>query len=76
MKTVTAMATSGFYVKAVIASEAKQSIAAKEVWIASRSLSSGAHSRDPLARNDEPKPLSRSQNSRLIDGDASSIIEL
>jgi hypothetical protein len=23
------------------------------VWIASRSLSSGAHSRDPLARNDE-----------------------
>src|SRR6266496_1237116 len=25
-----------------------------EEWIASRSLSSGAHSRDPLARNDEP----------------------
>jgi hypothetical protein len=25
-------------------------------WIASRSLSSGAHSRDPLARNDEKKP--------------------
>jgi len=24
-------------------------------WIASRSLSSGAHSRDPLARNDGPK---------------------
>jgi hypothetical protein len=24
----------------------------KERWIASRSLSSGAHSRDPLARND------------------------
>jgi hypothetical protein len=23
------------------------------LWIASRSLSSGAHSRDPLARNDE-----------------------
>jgi hypothetical protein len=23
-------------------------------WIASRNLSSGAHSRDPLARNDEP----------------------
>ena len=23
-------------------------------WIASRSLSSGAHSRDPLARNDDP----------------------
>jgi hypothetical protein len=28
-------------------------IAAREIWIASRSLSSGAHSRDPLARNDE-----------------------
>jgi hypothetical protein len=25
----------------------------KKEWIASRSLSSGAHSRDPLARNDE-----------------------
>jgi len=37
----------------VIASEAKQSIAPQaEEWIASRSLSSGAHSRDPLARND------------------------
>jgi hypothetical protein len=38
----------------VIASEAKQSMDAKEEWIASsRSLSSGAHSRDPLApRND------------------------
>jgi hypothetical protein len=23
------------------------------IWIASRSLSSGAHSRDPLARNDD-----------------------
>jgi hypothetical protein len=37
----------------VIASAAKQStypLAAP--WIASRSLSSGAHSRDPLARND------------------------
>jgi hypothetical protein len=32
----------------------KQSIYPRvEVWIASRSLSSGAHSRDPLARNDE-----------------------
>jgi len=39
----------------VIASAAKQSRAAKKVWIASsRSLSSGAHSRDPLApRNDD-----------------------
>jgi hypothetical protein len=27
-------------------------------WIASRSLSSGAHSRDPLARNDEPQQKS------------------
>jgi hypothetical protein len=27
-------------------------MAAKKEWIASRSLSSGAHSRDPLARND------------------------
>jgi hypothetical protein len=34
----------------VTASEAKQSIAAKRDWIASsRSLSSGAHLRDPLA---------------------------
>src|SRR5215207_3040138 len=32
----------------------KQSIARQaDRWIASRSLSSGAHSRDPLARNDE-----------------------
>jgi hypothetical protein len=40
--------------EAVIASEAKQSTPAKKRWIASsRSLSSGAHSRDPLApRND------------------------
>jgi hypothetical protein len=30
----------------------KQSIDATEAWIASRSLSSGAHSRDPLVRND------------------------
>ncbi|MGH6702225.1 MAG: hypothetical protein ACRECG_02300, partial [Bradyrhizobium sp.] len=27
-------------------------VATKKEWIASRSLSSGAHSRDPLARND------------------------
>jgi hypothetical protein len=31
----------------------KQSILSRHPWIASRSLSSGAHSRDPLARNDE-----------------------
>src|SRR6267143_3907756 len=30
----------------------KQSILCAARWIASRSLSSGAHSRDPLARND------------------------
>jgi hypothetical protein len=32
--------------------EAIQLSSRKESWIASRSLSSGAHSRDPLARND------------------------
>jgi hypothetical protein len=37
----------------VIASAAKQSIFLfAAAWIASWSLSSGAHSRDPLARND------------------------
>src|SRR5690349_6086811 len=37
----------------------KQSIAPQvEAWIASRSLSSGAHSRDPLARNDEQPQFS------------------
>ena len=37
----------------VIASAAKQSMLQQAAeWIASRSLSSGAHSRDPLARND------------------------
>ncbi len=30
----------------------KQSRLSLQLWIASRSLSSGAHSRDPLARND------------------------
>jgi hypothetical protein len=30
----------------------KQSSPWLQLWIASRSLSSGAHSRDPLARND------------------------
>jgi len=38
---------------AVIASAAKQSMPRRgDKWIASRSLSSGAHSRDPVARND------------------------
>ncbi|HMI16445.1 MAG TPA: hypothetical protein VK526_08835, partial [Bradyrhizobium sp.] len=42
--------------KFVIASEAKQSSFKPGArWIASRSLSSGAHSRDPLARNDESR---------------------
>ncbi|KRQ94697.1 hypothetical protein [Bradyrhizobium valentinum] len=41
----------------VIASAAKQSIYPDaEMWIASRSLSSGAHSRDLLARNDVDGP--------------------
>jgi len=34
-------------------SATKQSIFPGLAWIASRSLSSGAHSRDPLARNDD-----------------------
>jgi len=34
---------------------------AYERWIASRSLSSGAHSRDPLARNDSPLTQNNSQ---------------
>jgi hypothetical protein len=33
-------------------SEAIHEAARKQEWIASQSLSSGAHSRDPLARND------------------------
>jgi hypothetical protein len=42
---------------AVIASAAKQSIyPCAAAWIASRSLSSGAHSRDPVARNDKGRP--------------------
>src|SRR5213593_4295861 len=32
--------------------ESIQLLASRREWIASRSLSSGAHSRDPLARND------------------------
>jgi hypothetical protein len=40
----------------VIASEAKQSMAQQaEEWIASLSLSSGTHSRDLVARNDDKK---------------------
>jgi hypothetical protein len=34
-------------------SDAIHEAARKQEWIASRSLSSGAHSRDPLARNDD-----------------------
>jgi hypothetical protein len=33
-----------------------------KLWIASRSLSSGAHSRDPLARYDDLNPLSLSSH--------------
>jgi hypothetical protein len=38
-------------------SEAIHSRQAKKEWIASRSLSSGARSRDPLARNDVDRPI-------------------
>jgi hypothetical protein len=41
------------FIRVIARSEAtKQSILSSARWIASRSLSSGAHSRDPLARND------------------------
>jgi hypothetical protein len=48
----------------VIASEATQSIEPEQSWIASsRSLSSGAHSRDPLApRNDEDRMSAKELN--------------
>jgi hypothetical protein len=38
-------------------SEAIDSFFALSQWIASRSLSSGAHSRDPVARNDVDRPI-------------------
>src|SRR5207245_7225051 len=51
----------------VIASAAKQSICPRaEVWIASRSLSSGAHSRDPLARNDVERARATKQLRRRL----------
>jgi hypothetical protein len=37
--------------------EAIHSFFSRRTWIASRSLSSGAHSRDPLARNDGKQNL-------------------
>jgi hypothetical protein len=40
-----------FVIARSVSDEAIQSFFAA-LWIASRSLSSGAHSRDPLARND------------------------
>src|SRR5882724_5391203 len=64
----------------VIASAAKQSIlslrgkmdcfaalamTAGALWIASRSLSSGAHSRDPLARNDGPIGLTEADRTTV-----------
>jgi hypothetical protein len=61
MKTVMVMETSGEYVVPVPAVIASQ-------W--------GAHARDPLARNDEPGHESQSENSPLIDVNASSSIEL
>jgi hypothetical protein len=47
---------SGYIV--IARSEADEAIhrAARQRWIASWSLSSGAHSRDPLARNDDLGP--------------------
>jgi hypothetical protein len=38
------------------------------LWIASRSLSSGAHSRDPLARNDDKNRFRRKANWLSIEG--------
>jgi hypothetical protein len=82
MKTVTAKGASWVYVApkppVIARSEAtKQSILAGWQWIASRSLSSGARSRDPLARNDEPEALeSALKHSRLIDANASAMVEL
>jgi hypothetical protein len=48
------LGNAGLATLSVIASvsEAIHGAARKKEWIASRSLSSGAHSRDPLARND------------------------
>jgi hypothetical protein len=41
----------GFFLS-VSSQNCRQSGSAEGFWIASRNLSSGAHSRDPLARND------------------------
>src|SRR5258708_17692479 len=43
--------------------------ARRESWIASRSLSAGAHSRDPLARNDGERPAPSSRHHHLIADD-------
>src|SRR5260221_9253022 len=43
--------------------------ARRESWIASRSLSAGAHSRDPLARNDGERPAPSSRRHHLIADD-------
>src|ERR1700680_4178582 len=43
----------------------KQSILSAMTWIASRSLSSGAHWRDPLARNDGASPRRGTLHRRL-----------
>jgi hypothetical protein len=37
-----------------------------DLWIASRSLSSGAHSRDPLARNDEADVVDLKQSHPVL----------
>jgi len=57
-------------VSAVIArSEATKQSISRHRWIASRSLSSGAHSRDPLARNDVLNRAPRSQPSSSAKAD-------
>jgi hypothetical protein len=47
------------YLAVIARSESDEAIhtSALALWIASRSLSSGARSRDPLARNDDLKTL-------------------
>jgi len=45
-------ATQTIVIARSVSDEAIQLSTRRDPWIASRSLSSGAHSRDPLARND------------------------
>jgi hypothetical protein len=52
MKTVIARSDLSAVAQRAKAEATKQSSFSLSFWIASRSLSSGAHSRDPVARND------------------------